>query len=121
VRDSNNPFADRIERGVRSGGGAPLDVLVLPDQYLIEIDLPGVLLEDIELAIEGGELTIHAVRKHGEQSAPRKDYVFLERKFGEITRTIALPGVFDSVLAKTLTNGVLTLAVRRQSAHEQLS
>jgi HSP20 family protein len=95
VRDSKNPF--------------------------VEVELPGVMLEDVELTIEDGELTIHAVRKRGEQTAARKDYAFLERKFGEVTRTIALPGVFGGVLAKTLANGVLTIAVGRQGTHEQLS
>lgn len=122
MRDPKNPFADRVERGSRpSSGGVSLDVLVTPDQYVIEVDLPGVMLEDIELTVEDGELTLHAVRKHTEQSAPRKDYAFLERKFGEITRTIVLPGVFGGVITKTLANGVLTIAVGRKATHEQLS
>jgi HSP20 family molecular chaperone IbpA len=122
VRDSKNPFADRVERGSQgSRGGVTLDVLVTPDQYIIEADLPGVMLEDIEVTIEDRELTIQAIRKHGEQSAPRKDYAFLERKFGELTRTIALPGVYGGVITKTLANGVLTIAVGRKSTHEQLS
>ncbi|NVB77482.1 MAG: Hsp20/alpha crystallin family protein [Kofleriaceae bacterium] len=122
MRDPKNPFADRVERGApRGSGSAALDVLVTPDQYLIEVDLPGVMIEDVELTIEDGELTIRAVRKRADQNAPRKDYAFLERKFGEVTRTIALPGVFGAVLAKTLANGVLTIAVGRQGTHEQLS
>jgi HSP20 family protein len=122
VRDNKNPFADRVERMPGSGSGSvPLDVLVTPDQYLIEVDLPGVNLEDVELTIEGGELTIHAVRRRGEQAAPRKDYAFLELRFGELTRTIALPGVYGAVSSKTLANGVLTIAVGRKGTHEQLS
>jgi len=124
VRDPKNPFSDRVERrsfGAASNGGALLDVLVTPDQYLIEVDLPGILLEDIELTIEDGELTIQAVCKRPEQTATRKDYAFLERKFGDLSRTIALPGVFGGVIAKTLANGVLTVAVGRKATHEQLS
>lgn len=120
MRDNKNPFADRAER-MPGSGSTPLDVLVTPDQYLIEVDLPGVSLEDVELTIEGGELTIHAVRRRGEQPAPRKDYAFLERKFGELTRTIALPGVYGTVISKTLADGVLTIAVGRKGTHEQLS
>lgn len=119
-RDNKNPFADRVDRGATSGG-ASLDVLVTPETFRIEVDLPGVALEDIELTIEDGELTIHAVRKRAEQPAPRKDYAFLERKFGEITRTIALPGIFGSAPEKTLADGVLTITVGRKSTHDQLS
>ncbi|MBA3457718.1 MAG: Hsp20/alpha crystallin family protein [Deltaproteobacteria bacterium] len=123
MRDHKNPFADRVERGgARTGnGGVSLDVLVTPDHYEIEVDLPGVALEDVELTIEDGELTIHAVRKRGEQTASKKDYAFLERKFGEISRTIALPGVYGTVNGKTLAHGVLSITLGRKGMHEQLS
>ena len=120
MRDPKNPFSERVEqRGLRSSGGVALDVLVTPEQYLIEADLPGVELDDVEVSIEDGELTIIAKRKRVDQEKPRKDYAFLERKFGEITRTIALPGVYGGGnVAKTLANGVLTIAVGRKGTHE---
>jgi HSP20 family protein len=120
VRDHKNPFAGRRERGA-SRGGTALDVLVTPEQYVIEVDLPGVALEDIEVTVDGSELTISAVRKRPEQTAPRKDYAFLERTFGDVSRTIALPGIFAGELAKTLANGVLTIVASRKGTHEQLS
>lgn len=120
MRDPKNPFADRADR-TTGHNGVQLDVLVTPDQYVIEVDLPGVQAEDVEVAIDGNEMTINAVRRRGDKDAPRKDYAFLERKFGEFTRTIALPGVFGAVLAQTLANGVLTIAVGRKGTHEQLS
>lgn len=127
MRDPKNPFGDRVERKLSGAGsttntgGMTLDVLVTPDQYLIEVDVPGIAADDIKLSIEDGELTIEAVRRRPEQAAPRKDYAFIERKFGELTRTISLPGVYGSIAAKTLADGVLTIAVGRKGAHEQLS
>jgi HSP20 family protein len=120
VRDHKNPFSGR-QQGGASRGGAPVDVLVTPDQYLIEVDLPGVALEDVEVTVDGSELTIHAIRKRPEQTATKKDYAFLERKFGDVSRTIALPGIFGAELAKTLANGVLTIVASRKGTHEQLS
>lgn len=120
MRDTKNPFAGRRDR-TRTSSGVPLDVLVTPDQYLIEVDLPGVALEDIELTLEDGELTIVAGRKRPEQAATRKDYAFFERKFGDMSRTIALPGAYGTVAGKSLANGVLTIAVGRKGTHEQLS
>jgi HSP20 family protein len=121
VRDPKNPFADRAERRPTGSGNVSLDVLVTPDQYVIEVDLPGVALEDIALSIDGSELTIQAVRRRPDQLAPKKDFAFLERKFGEFERTISLPGVFGGEIAKTLADGVLTIAVTRRATHEQLS
>jgi HSP20 family protein len=121
VRDPKNPFSERVvQKGLHSSGGVALDVLVTPEQYLIEAELPGVELEDIEVVIEDGELTIKAIRKRTSEEKPRKAYTFLERKFGALTRTIALPGVY-AVATKTLANGVLTIAVGRKGTHEQLS
>ncbi len=121
--DPKNPFGDRAVRKLVGLGppGVSLDVLVTPDQYLIEVDLPGVALEDIELTFEGNELTIRAMRTRSEHPSPRKDYAFLERKFGEMTRTLALPGSYGGIASKSLANGVLTLAVTRKGTHEQLS
>lgn len=119
-RDEKNPFADRSGRRA-TGFGAPLDVVVTEDQYLIEIELPGIAMEDIEITIEEGELTIHAVRKPSDQQVAKKAYAFNERKFGELTRTIALPGMAGAVSAKTLADGVLTIVVGRRQATPQLS
>ena len=57
------------------------------------------------------------VRKRNERGTPS----FIECKFGELTRTIALPGLYDSVATKTLADGVLTVTVGRKPTHEQLS
>ena len=118
--DNKNPFAGRRDRTTTSSG-VPLDVLVTPDQYLIDVDLPGVALEDIELTLEDGELTIQAGRTRPEATATRKDYAFFERKFGAMSRTISLPGAYGTVAGKTLANGVLSIAIGRKGTHEQLS
>jgi HSP20 family protein len=121
VRDNKNPFAGRVAQNRATGSGAPLDVVVTEDQYLIEVDLPGVLLEDIELTIEDGELTIAAIRKRADEQTPKKAYAFNERRFGELTRTIALPGISGGAIAKKLADGVLTIAVGRREKSQDLS
>lgn len=122
--DGKNPFADRVGGAQRTHQGSPvasLDVLVANEQYVIEVDLPGIALDDIALAIADGELEIRAVRKRPDANIPRKDYAFLERKFGEIERTIKLPGAFGNITSKTLADGVLTIVVGRKGTHETLS
>lgn len=121
MRDNKNPFADRVGQNRASGSGATLDVIVTEDQYLIEVDLPGVVLEDIDVTIEDGELTIRAIRKRNDENTPRKAYAFNERRFGELTRTIALPGLSGGAIAKKLADGVLTIVVGRREKSQQLS
>jgi len=122
VRDSNNPFADRVERGgPRGTGGVSLDVLVTPEQYVIEADLPGVELDDVKVGVEDGELTIPAIRKPPGQSAPPKAHPFPEPKVGELRPPTHAPGAMGGSIAKTLVNGVLTVAIARKGTHEQLS
>lgn len=93
MRDHKNPFADRLER--RTGGGAggmSLDVLVTPDRYLIEVDLPGVELDDIEVAIDGNELTIRAVRMRGARRPRRRTTRFSSASSASSTERSRCPG-----------------------------
>jgi HSP20 family protein len=59
------------------------------DSYGIEIDLPGVKKEDIEIKIEDDYLTVNAVRKF-KNELKEDDYYLCESSFGQISRSFAL-------------------------------
>jgi HSP20 family protein len=64
------------------------------DTFDIEIDLPGVKKEDIELKVEDDYLTINAVRKF-KQELSENDYYLCESNFGMISRSFALADNID--------------------------
>ena len=64
------------------------------DTYDIEIDLPGVKKEDIELKIEDDYLTVNAVRQT-KKEVKEDDYYLHESNFGLISRSFILPKDVD--------------------------
>lgn len=83
--------------------------------WKVEVDLPGVKQEDVDLTVEKNSLRITAERK-----GPGEDRKFWhqERAYGRIDRLITLPETVDSEnISAELKDGVLhlTLAKRPES------
>ncbi len=101
------PTVARTVRGIR----APLSVWEADDAYHVELDLPGVSKEDIELTFEQGTLQIVADR-----TAPEGERKGLheERVYGKVTRSLSLSESVDpDSIAAELTNGVLHVTVAK--------
>jgi len=64
------------------------------DTYDIEIDLPGVKKEDIEIKVEDDYITVNAVRKFKEELS-ENDYYMCESSFGLISRSFVLGDNID--------------------------
>ena len=63
--------------------------------YHIEVDLPGVTKEDIDIKVEDGILAISAIRKY-KNELTRDDYYICESSFGKFERRYALPESVDT-------------------------
>lgn len=57
--------------------------------FSIEVDLPGVKKEDIEIKVEDNYLTINATRKY-KNEIKESDYYLCESNFGMFSRSFAL-------------------------------
>ncbi len=64
------------------------------DTYDIEVDLPGVKKEDIEIKIEDDYLTVNAVRRT-KKDVKEEDYYLCESSYGLISRSFILPKDID--------------------------
>ena len=104
TQDLLSKVEDKVEKGLDVVKGA-FDNLTkhLPfvniakhsdDVFDIEIDLPGVKKEDIEIKIEGNYLVINATRKH-KNEIKEEDYYLLESRFGMFSRSFALADNID--------------------------
>ena len=80
--------------------------------YHVELDVPGVTREGVELTYEKGTLRITTERMAPE--AGRKGLVD-ERRYGKVTRTVTRPESIDpESIAAELTNGVLHVTVSKK-------
>lgn len=59
------------------------------DTFDIEVDLPGVKKEDIDIEIQDGFLIVNAIRKYKKELS-EKDYYLHESSFGRFSRGFAL-------------------------------
>ena len=83
------------------------------DSFVIEVDLPGVKKEDIELKVEDDYLTVTAVRRY-KNEIKEEDYYLRESSFGVISRSFVLSDNIDrdSISAK-YENGRLYLTLEK--------
>ena len=87
----------------------PVSVLQDDEGYLIEIELPGINKEDVNVTAGNGFLTISGERKREKRGKPRES-LRVERRYGQFVRQFTLPedAEFERITAK-LHDGVLKL------------
>ena len=110
-----NRLLDTLQPGDLSGGDgtwAPvLDLLEQDDSFLIDVDLPGVLPDDVDVTVDQNLLTIRGERKTS--SVVTQDNVRRsERRYGSFLRTISLPSHVDAEgIQADFGDGVLHITV----------
>jgi HSP20 family protein len=94
----------------------PVDAFRQGEEFIVQLDMPGVRAEAFELTVERNVLTVHAQR-----TRPTGDSVELligERPYGAFSRQLFLGDTLDpDRLAADYTDGVLTirLPIREQA------
>ena len=89
----------------------PVDISEREDAYVLTVELPGVKVEDLEIAFQDGLLTIQGERSLTQDSADEQLHV-LERRYGLFRRSITLPLHVQAEAIKASTeNGVLRVVV----------
>lgn len=107
------PWSDSGTRKV-----CPISVWDDASAVYIQMDVPGIPLQDLDVSVEKGTLTIRGERKAPDRSP---DYLHEERSFGQFERKIALNDSVDqSAVDAALHDGVLCLKfAKRPEAQPQ--
>jgi len=105
------PFNWRLEEpemGV-STWSPRTDLMENDDKYVIELDLPGMAKENININVQDNMLTIEGERKD-ETTEEGSGYLRSERSFGAFKRSFSLPAhVVEDKVKASFKNGVLTV------------
>ena len=98
--------------GASTPAWAPaLDITERTDAYLVTVELPGVKLDDLEITLEDGLLTIHGERQFTSES-PEEQYHRVERSSGTFGRSITLPAqIMTDEVEASMEDGVLRILV----------
>jgi len=91
-----------------------VDIHEAKDSILLQVELPGVKQEDIQVSIEDDTLTLKGERKR-ETEVKEDQYHRVERSYGRFERSILLPSVVDSGRVKaTYRDGVLEIQLPKK-------
>ena len=98
--------------GASTPAWAPaLDIAERTDAYLMTVELPGVKLDDLEITLEDGLLTIQGERQFTSESS-EEQYHRVERRSGGFRRAITLPAhVTADEVEASIEDGVLRILV----------
>jgi HSP20 family protein len=101
-------------------GEAPrmkVDVAEKNGAYLISAELPGVKKEDIQITIDGTQVTLTAETKREKEVTQDERVLHTERSYGKVTRSFSLPQEVDEAKAEAkFRDGVLELALPKKAA-----
>jgi HSP20 family protein len=91
-----------------------VDVHETKDNLLLQVEVPGVKQEDIQVSIEGDTLTLKGERKR-EAEVKEDEYHRIERSYGRFERNILLPSLVDPNRVKaTYRDGVLEIQLAKK-------
>jgi HSP20 family protein len=106
----NNETLSRMKVDVAERNGA----------YTVTAELPGVKKEDIQVTIDGAQVTLTAEVKREREAAQDERVLHAERIFGKVSRTFTLPQEVDEAKAEAkFRDGVLELALPKKSATQR--
>jgi HSP20 family protein len=88
-----------------------LDISERKDAYLVTVELPGVKLDDLQITLDDGLLTIQGER-HFAHDSSEQQYHRIERRYGAFRRSITLPAhVMADAVEASFEDGVLQIVV----------
>lgn len=95
------------------------DASAMADFYEINVELPGVKPEDVDVSIHDNSLTVRG-EKHFEREEKGRTFFFSEREYGAFQRTFRLPADADGDrIDAEYKNGVLCLKIAKRAKAAQ--
>ena len=100
-----------------------VDVRETEKAYILEAELPGFDEKDIEVHVDGNNLTIESKKdeeKDNDELAaktiPDRNYLIRERRYSSFCRSFRLPENADSEeIAASFRNGILSLEIKKKA------
>ena len=123
-----HPFADagidellrgffRPVRVASAGASIKIDVTEGDNAYVVKAEIPGVAKDDIQVSIEGNQVTIGAEVKRESEAKDGERVLRTERYSGSVHRSFTLPVDLDEAASHAkYENGVLELTLTKKPA-----
>jgi HSP20 family protein len=94
-----------------------VDVVESNGAYIVTAEVPGVKKEDIQVSIDGADVTLAAELKRERDVSKDERVLHAERGFGKLARSFTLPQEVDEAKAEAkYRDGVLELTLPKKAA-----
>lgn len=119
LRDAmNHMFDDNLFGSAWTGGARmaqlPLDAYTTDDEIVVQVAVPGIAPDDVDITYEGDSLTI---RGHTPERLDNVNYIFAERFHGDFSRTLQLNVPIEPEnIEATFEGGILTITLPKAEA-----
>ena len=109
-----NP-SERIFNHLPSTQGVLVDVRETEKTYVLEAELPGYDEKDIEVRLDGNNLTIESKKEDEKTEERDHNYLIRERRISSFSRSFKLPDNADSEkISASFKNGILSLEIQKR-------
>ena len=110
-REIDRLFEDTFGR--EGGSFTPaVDIKENENEIRLELELPGLKPEQVEIIAENGVLTVRGEKQSERKEGEDNRYQVVERSYGTFVRTFQLPpGVDEDQIKAEFENGVLSLSI----------
>ena len=107
----NAPF-----RSIKPLNKIVTDVRETDKEYCLEMELPGIEKENIDINLKEGTLTISVNKEHNvDEKDEKTGYIRRERRFGSFSRSFYVGNdVKEDEILASLKNGVLNVTIPKQ-------
>ena len=93
----------------------PVDIIETENDLILKADLPDVDLNNIDIQVENGTLTLKGERKFERKEGSTEGYHRIERSYGSFVRCFSLPDTVDpEKVSADYKNGVLTVTMAKK-------
>ncbi len=93
-----------------------IDVTEDDKAFHVKADVPGVDKNDIEVSVDGNQVTISAETKRESKKKEGEEVICTERYYGKVYRSFTLPGDFDGAKVDArYDSGVLSLSLPKKA------
>jgi HSP20 family protein len=97
-----------------------VDVAEKNGAYAVTAELPGVKKEDIQITIDGPQVTLAAEVKREKEASQDERVLHSERIYGKVSRSFTLPQELDEAKAEAkFRDGVLELTLPKKAATQR--
>ena len=97
-----------------------VDVAETIGAYAVTAELPGVKKEDIQVTIDGAQVTLSAEVKREKEATEADRVLHTERTYGKVTRSFTLPQELDEAKVDArFKDGVLELTLPKKAAAQR--